>query len=473
MKLDETRWIMGGGVDAEWRWVHRRRLDETRAGLRAALARLTREAPVSVRNSRLPESARFLLRAKGPRADRALGHPCLDYWLSLWSSHFSRPCEADDWSLQWGLLGGLAAALALEEGSRLDAEATLDPDGSLYLHGLPWALDFPDAGRRRVRLAVDGGVLRVKGPGVAAVFSLADAAPGGSTRRLDEAVPGIVVDDRGWLQVHGVTMHGLLRLDDAARRSFAETIGRAVRDMAERDPRLHAEMTDLLRALVPLANPMNHGSVSSSYVNLRGMIALSPSDDPLLQAETLIHEFCHMKLNQLLAADPLFMPGQNGQVFYSPWRPDARRLRGLLIGAHAFLNVGRYLARSLERESYDDVRRLEIMSNVARRLYQVQDALTASVEHGSFTEFGRRFAIGMWRELGLLRHAVQWFPPALLAEQRAEHEAHRREHALPGTWLHKTAALVDAVPRARFSPSGARAAEAPSAASAPPVGGNA
>jgi len=457
MKLDETRWILGGGVDAEWRWVHKRRLDAARAALRAALSRFAREAPASARKTRLAESARFLLRAKGPRADRALGHPILDYWLDLWKSHFARPCPDEDWTLQWGLIGGLAAALALETGARFTADATLDPDGSLYLHGLPWAFDFPGAGRRAVALCVARGVLRVKGEGVDAVFSVKDASPGGALRRLDEAVPGVAVDDRGWLQLHGVTMHGRARLGDAERASFAATIGGAIRDMKENDPRLHAEMTDLLRVLTPLENPQKHSSVSSSYATIRGLIALSPSDDRLLQAETLIHEFCHMKLNQLLVADPLILPGQNGQVFYSPWRPDARRLRGLLIGAHAFLNVARYLARALEREAASDERRVELMSNVARRLFQVEAALSAVTEHARFTEFGRRFALGMHRELGLLRHAALWYPPALVDEQRALHETHRREHSVAGTWIHKTAELVDAVPRAKFAPSGAPA----------------
>ena len=449
MKLDETRWILGGGVDAEWRRVHQRRIDAARAGLRAALRR---KSPAGPSRPALFESARFLTRVKGPRADRALGHPCFDYWLSLWDTHFAKPFSDDDWRLQWGLLGGLAAALALEEGARFDAEAALDPDGSLYLYGLPWAFDFPGAGRRAVALTVARGVLRVKAEGIDAAFAIKDAKAGGALRRLDEAVPGVVVDDLGWFQLRGVSMHGLLRLDDAERASFAATIGRAISDMAERDQRLHAEMVDLLRVLVPLQNPQNHGSVSSSYATLRGMIALSPSDDPLLQAETLIHEFCHMKLNQLLVVDALFLPGQNGQVYYSPWRPDARRLRGLLIGAHAFLNVARYLARSIEREDADETRNLELMTNVARRLFQVEAALSAAAEHGRFTEFGRLFVLGMWRELGVLRHSVLWFPPALVAEQRAEHEAHRREHSLSGTWIHKTAELRDAVPRAPYYP---------------------
>ncbi|MFI5347446.1 MAG: aKG-HExxH-type peptide beta-hydroxylase [Elusimicrobiota bacterium] len=447
MKLDESLWVLGGGRTAEWRSVRRRRLDEVRAGLRAALRRLSREAPAPVRARRYGEALRFLIAARGPRAERVLEHPALDYWLSL--------SAVEDWHLHFGVVAGFAASLALQEGKSFSGDAVLDPDGSFYIYGLPWALDFAAGGCALASVSVKGGVLRLEGDGFEAVFDPRDAVAGGPLRRLEEAAPGIVVDDRGWLQVHGVTMHGLARLDDGERRRFSETIRRAVSDMAERDPLLHAEMTDLLQVLVPLVNTEKRGSVSSSYATLRGLIALSPSDDALLQAETLIHEFCHMKLNQLLAADPVLLPGQSGQVFYSPWRPDARRLRGLLIGAHAFLNVGRYLARSLAREEYSSEDRLQVMTNVARRLFEVETALQASIEHGSYTAFGREFVMGMWRELGLLRHAALWFPPALLAEQKAACAAHYAEHALSGTFLHKRAAeLADRVPRAGYAAAG-------------------
>ena len=453
MKLSESLWVLGGGRTPEWRRVHLHRLEDVQRGLRGALARLTAEAPAEVRRRRYAASLRFLLSARGPAAERALEHPALDYWLSLWKGHFSSPRVAvEDWHLQFGLLAGFAAALALEQGKTLECDAVLDPDGSLYLYGSPWALDFAAASRAPVAATVAGGVLCLRGEGLEAEFSPRGAAPGGPLRRLDEVVPGIVVDDRGWLQLHGVTMHGLIRLGDAERAAFAAVIRRALLDMAVRDPLLHAEMADLLRVVVPLGNPQGHASVSSSYATQRGMIALSHSEDPLLQAETLIHEFCHMKMNQLLAADSVLLPGQAGQVYYSPWRPDARRLRGLLIGAHAFLNVARYLARSLEREDYPDERRLEIMSNVARRLFQVETAMKSVIENGALTGFGREFVLGIWRELGILRHAVLWFPPALVAEQFAECEAHRARHALAGTSLHKIAALVDRIGRPKFSP---------------------
>jgi hypothetical protein len=155
-------------------------------------------------------------------------------------------------------------------------------------------------------------------------------------------------------------------------------------------------------------------------------------------------------MNQLLVADPVLLPGQAGQVFYSPWREDARRLRGLLLGAHAFLNVARYLARSLAREARPEAEEIEIMVNIARRIHQIDSALKALSEYGSFTEFGRRFVLGMWRELGLLKHAVMWFPPALLGEQLAACEEHRRRFALFDTGFHRAADLVDGVPRAAF-----------------------
>lgn len=155
-------------------------------------------------------------------------------------------------------------------------------------------------------------------------------------------------------------------------------------------------------------------------------------------------------MNQLLIADPVLLPGQGGQVFYSPWRDDARRLRGLLLGAHAFLNVARYLARSLSRETYPEAQHIEVMVNVSRRVLQVEEALRSLILYGSFTEFGRRFVLGLWREVGALHHAIQWFPPALLKEQRVECDSHRKQFALGDTGFHKGKDFVDKVRRVAF-----------------------
>jgi HEXXH motif-containing protein len=447
-RLDEKLWVLGGGLTPEWRWVGKKRVDGVLAGVKAARARAASAAPAPVKKRRYGQGLAYFAAKSGPARDRLAEHPAIDYWLFLWDRHFAKlQARAQDWHMQLGQFQGLAASLALARRERAAFDGFLDPDGRLYLYGTRHYLEFPGRGLSPVTLetARGGGALRVTGPDGAAL-----ERPLASLPALVEVVPGIHVDDRGWLMTHGVTMHGLAKLEPEKQEEFAKSLRVALADMKERDPLLHAEMTDMLRALIPLENPMSFGSVSSSYVNLRGAICLSHSDDALLQAETLIHEYCHQKMNQLLAVDPVLLPGQSGQVFYSPWRKDARRLRGLLLGAHAFLNVAKYLARSLSRERYPEAQSIEVMVNVARRVYQVETALRSISLYASLTELGHRFVGFMWHETGRLHHAISWFPPALLEEQRKACDEHRREHSLFGTGFHKDAAFMDKVPRAAF-----------------------
>jgi uncharacterized protein len=267
---------------------------------------------------------------------------------------------------------------------------------------------------------------------------------------------GMVVEDRAWLLMHGVSMHGLAKLSSPEKARFIAVLDRAMEDLAESEPAFYEEIVDLVHVLVPLENPMSFGSVSSSYVNIRGMICLSHAEQPLLQAETIIHEFCHGKMNQLLHADPLLLPGQSGQVFYSPWRKDARRLRGLLLGAHAFLNVARYLLKSLGRAGLSKKESVDVMLNAASRLFQVQDSLRTLSFYADLTPFGDRFLLGMWRELGLLFHAAQWFPARLMAEARDQALRHRRKNAMFETGFHRAAGFDDRLKRAPFMTKGGR-----------------
>ena len=455
MKLTASRWAVGGGTTAEWKAVMRRRVDQALGELGAARA-AWRGAPAEARRAGFDRGLAYFLSRRGSERDRLASHPCFDYWLYLYRKHFELPAAAHDWRLHYGMFQSFPATLAARRGETLTLEGALDPDGRFFFYGTPWYLEF-EGGRAgdKVELSIArGGVTAVGPKRQKAEFSLKTSADEtGPLKKLLEVRPGLVVDDVSWLTTHGIVMHGLLRLSPRQKRDFAEPIARALDDLKDREPLLADEIFDLVRVLVPLQNSRDHGSVSSSYATLRGLIALSPSQDALLQAETIIHEFCHCKANQLLAVDPGLRPGQSGQVFYSPWRPDARRLRGLWLGAHAFLNVARYLARSLEREEYEAQRRIEVMVNVARRVEQVEDALRCVSSYGSLTPFGAELLLEMWRQLAAVRHAIQWFPQALLEQQRSIHGAHRAEHALGSTGFHRDAGLQDRVRRPRFTAS--------------------
>ena len=477
MKLNESRWIYAAGLTPEWKWVASHRSRNVLERLTAVAAAFPKSAPPAVRGRRYLEGFRSVLKRAGAERDSAARHPAVDYWLFLWDKHFAMPCSESDWDLQMSLFQGLAAFLALSAGGqRADFDAVLDPDGRLCFYGSPFFIEYaPDAAFKAVRLEVRGGRLGITGPDLARVdLTLAqlEALPpegmkAGSVLvgRSPEAAPGVVVEDKAWLLMHGVSMHGRARLDGPAKARFIAVLQEALADMARHDPDLLAEMSDMLRVLVPLENPMKFASVSSSYVNMRGAICLSHAEGPLLQAETLIHEFCHQKLNQLMIIEPILKDGQSGQVFHSPWRKDARRLRGILLGAHAFLNVSRYLLKSISRDSYRAERNLDAMVNVASRLFQVETALRTLSFYASFTEFGERFQAGLWRELGALYHGIQWFPAALVKEARDNAAKHRAAHSLFDTGFHKSVVFRDKVGRAPFlTPGGAEKPLAPAPA---------
>lgn len=457
MRLSERRWIVSGGLTPEWSWVCRRRSAEALARLERVERSFSRLAPEPLRRGRYLAGMRYFLARRSPERERLLSHPALDYWLFLWDKHFSLPCDPETWSLQFGLFQGFPARLALLEGQARRFDGILDSEAHWHLYGSPLFIEFPRAlALGPVAVRTSASALEVRGPGgLRGRFPRAGLLDGAEPLRLESGgvvlrrhpgiLPALSVERCGFLTVQGVVMHGLARPRAGEARDFAEVLRGALAHISERDPALYAEMTDMTRVLIPLVNPRRYGSVSSSYVNLRGAICLSHSTDPLLQAETLIHEFCHQKMNQLLAVDPLLLPGQMGQVFYSPWRSDARRLRGLILGAHAFLNVSQYLLRALSREDYPLRRRIAVMCNVARRLFEVDAALRTACGYAGLTEFGRRFVLGMVRELSVLFHAAQWFPPALIREARQACSAHRRDYALPLTGFHKPRGAVPAV----------------------------
>lgn len=281
MKLDENYWIGAGGVTPQWKWVVRHRVTDALARLEAVAKTFAARAPRPVARRGYLAGLRYFIDRGGADRDRLAVHPAVDYWLFLWERHFSLPCTVEDWHLQMGLFQGVSTGLALERGDRVEFDSTLDPDGRLYLYGSPYGVAFGSGhARKPVRLRVRGKRLEIVGPGrlktAAALEELGravvDGTPSGGALLLKarEIRPGMIVEDKAWLLTHGVTMHGLAKPKPKQRDRFAAVIGEALDALEEQAPALAAEILDMVRVLIPLENPMKFGSVSSSYVNMRG-----------------------------------------------------------------------------------------------------------------------------------------------------------------------------------------------------------
>jgi HEXXH motif-containing protein len=118
---------------------------------------------------------------------------------------------------------------------------------------------------------------------------------------------------------------------------------------------------------------------------LRGTVLLT-AGTPQAVGDLLCHEASHLRMMPFLDRDDLIAtdPALDRAGFISPWRPDRRPLRGILLGVHAFLNVCRF-----HRLLFDDL----AMGTSARAIFTRQHKkVLAGLE--TLRRHGRPTALG-------------------------------------------------------------------------------
>jgi hypothetical protein len=162
---------------------------------------------------------------------------------------------------------------------------------------------------------------------------------------------------------------------------------------------LWPEAIDWAEALVPafvdMGVPPGPIRFSSSY-EPGSPIFMSRIDNPLIHAEDVVHEIQHHRLF-LFAGEPHFKSWRDlGQHYVSPYRPDPRPLRGLIIGMHAFLSVNELKRRRMvERGETSE----QLVREMAEIHYKNLFAFRTILEHEEFGELGRDLFRQMARAL--------------------------------------------------------------------------
>ncbi len=139
-------------------------------------------------------------------------------------------------------------------------------------------------------------------------------------------------------------------------------------------------------AIVPLVPRSDLDSATSPAAF--GAIATSLPPSPVSMAETLVHEFQHIKLCGLMDMLPLVKP--SGEKGYAPWREDPRPMGGILQGVYAFAGIVRLWneQRCLETEP-DAVLRANVLYERWRLV--IEPVARTLVESGLLTPVGARF----------------------------------------------------------------------------------
>jgi HEXXH motif-containing protein len=141
--------------------------------------------------------------------------------------------------------------------------------------------------------------------------------------------------------------------------------------------------------IVPLTPHAETDLITATSPAAFGAIATSWPPDPVTLAETLVHEFQHVKLCGLLDLVPLAQSG--GDTVYAPWRRDPRPAGGLLQGIYAHVGIVRFWAAQRHAETApDDI--LRAQAQFARWRPTIAAAVDTLRQTGSLTAEGERFA---------------------------------------------------------------------------------
>jgi HEXXH motif-containing protein len=330
-----------------------------------------------------------------------LGLPHIGSWEHDCLARLDRGSPPD-----FGYLAAAAAAVAARLGIRFEMDVPLR-DGCVPLPGLG-CLRVTDLGEW-IRVSSDGERLRAGGHVDVACADLVpdDGSGGGVPHWQGTPLVRAVADGQTWevlletidTYLDRYTLPMLTAMTAADVTSWRQRIQAAWELLVRHHEWAAGPIAEGVPVIVPLVPRSDLDSATSPAAV--GAIAASLPPSPVSMAETLIHEFQHIKLCGLMDMLPLIEPcDERG---YAPWREDPRPVGGLLQGVYAFTGIVRFwdVQRHLET-SPDGVLRGSVLYERWRSA--IERATGTLLGTGLLTPTGARF-VAVLRERGRHEHS--------------------------------------------------------------------
>jgi HEXXH motif-containing protein len=325
-----------------------------------------------------------------------LGLPHIGSWEHDCLASLDRGAPPD-----FGYLAAVAVAAAVKLGTPFELNVPIR-DGRLPLPGLG-CLQVPDEGEW-ISLSSDGETLRVGGYVDMPCARLVPDYGSGGVGPHWRGTPLVqaVADGQTWevlletadryLDRYTLPMHTTMTAAEV--ENWRRRIQSAWELMVRHHDWAARPVADGVSVIVPLVPRADLDSATSPAAF--GAIATSMPPSAVIMAETLVHEFQHIKLCGLMDMLPLIEPcDERG---YAPWREDPRPMGGILQGAYAFAGIVRFwdVQRHLETAP-DGVLRGNVLYERWRSA--IEPATDTLLGTGLLTPTGVRF-VTMLREGG-------------------------------------------------------------------------
>lgn len=232
-------------------------------------------------------------------------------------------------------------------------------------------------------------------------------------------------------------------LSERSLETWRSAIRRGWQTLVWHDKLLARTLSAGLTTLIPLRPTPEGNQLSITSGWAWGAIALTLPADPVIFAETLIHEFQHLILAAVEDIIPL-TDSRGEELHYSPWRNDPRPTPNVLQGAYAFLGVTSFWNQQCTTGPSAARSRAEIAFALKRR--NVMDALVTLSKSSELTRTGRLFLRVMHEHVSArLNEPVSQSTEKIALEIAAEHHLRWRItnlrpdikaiDILAGTWL--------------------------------------
>lgn len=381
----------------------------------------------------------------------------------------------------FGYLAWVAATAAIQAGLRFELEVSVR-DGRVLFPGLGW---LTIAGERSwIRLRSDGERLAVGDlidlPCAALVPDDGSAEPVPRWR----GIPRIraMAEGHAWDVLLETADPHLDRfnfpisaeLSATGLAAWRECVRSAWRVLVRHHDWISGQVAEGVSVIVPLVQDGDADPVSETTAAAFGAIAMSWPADPVSLAETLVHEFAHLKLSALQDIVPLTEVGGDKEGTYAPWREDPRPGDGLLQGVYAHLGIVRFWDTQRQAETEPDGL-LRAQARYERWRPAIEPAARTLLQAGRLTPAGIRFVTALGdrgrslesesvpadaRDIATeaaLDHWLTWqlrhtaVDPAGVASLAAAYRRDEplRDEMLPPTWVEEYTRKIGSTARSR------------------------
>ena len=219
--------------------------------------------------------------------------------------------------------------------------------------------------------------------------------PGEVAFQADLKAPTIVGDFAVPINVSGLsdTYHSNAPIVRGveANKEWASVFQQAVQILYNQSPAIAQDCLKLSPAVLALhTGGTSFGS--SSPQEAMGLIFLPGVDDAYDVAECLLHETLHQKLFRVEEGAPLFDAVRgDDEIYYSPWRSDARPLRMLMHGAYVFTGVS-HLWKGIHASQSNEIERDNAAFHCYYRAQQAAAAMKIVEKFECRTDMGLRIS---------------------------------------------------------------------------------